>query len=556
MMKNEVFTPINILWVEDNPLWHRAKCSDVTDEKGERIFDSSLDEESLPVISLTGELAGKGHEKNFNLKVLQHPEEIKEYFSLCLKVEDQYGSKALGNVEGVVPEMVVFDYKFYDNIKTNQSSTEKFPMSYSLPTQPIRKFVNPNFAILNKFAHAFPDFQLYLESPKSSSYDEYEFIERIYSPDELDSKEKERKKEKILDDEFGLYAGIEIVKLFRHHACIGIPATANKAERKLLHPFSRFYEWLNQNDLSTALYREERGNKTWNSILKDGVKQLRKRIIALVQTGHITPSYEQLIKLSESNNTNGIFSFTSAYGERHLPLEGLFIDKIQTVREWASELIKVFSSKSDDVKEAIKVSDMLWETFCSEKFVKRIQLSDLTYRVRSSKLTNYEKNKLKILRTEFIPKGKKLIENEISIRTLIPNPKGKQAYLRPAKNAIFRLAVLHLVTRATIAMNKCGEYASDREIYRDLDAYEYFNILFPIVNLKSDLILPMHGNPDKKKSLTDTNLRRLRERLEINEGKNPDAEWHEFGRWLSDGEKILLRAIYFKDHNYYPSWLK
>ena len=105
-------------------------------------------------------------------------------------------------------------------------------------------------------------------------------------------------------------------------------------------------------------------------------------------------------------------------------------------------------------------------------------------------------------------------------------------------------------------MNMCGEHSPDKEIYQNLNAYEYFNLLFPIVNLKKDLILPMHADPLKKKSLTDSDLQRLRERLEINEGKDPDAEWHEFGRWINDGEKKLLRAIFFNDYDYFPSWLK
>lgn len=329
-MKVKKFTPINVLWIEDNPLWKRIPCSNLKSENGEQIFESSLDDHFIPAIEFTDEL--EGYEKFFNLNVLQHPEEIKEYLTLCLKVEDTLGAHSLGAVEGIVPELVVFDYKLSENIKINRSGADVFSMSYSKPTEPIRKYINPNFAIIKNFKVELNDFKLHLEDPKNNGYDQNEFIRRINSPDKLTESEIEEIKSKIKDDEFGLYGGIEIVKHFRQHICVGIPATANKADKKLLHPLSRHYEWLNENDLSTALDREERDNKTWNAILKDSVKQLRKRIISLVQSNKIVPQLTELLQLGSGIiSAEKVFSFSSAYGMRHLPLEGLFMDTLTNI---------------------------------------------------------------------------------------------------------------------------------------------------------------------------------------------------------------------------------
>lgn len=543
-MKNEIFTPINILWIEDNPLWHRGRCSEVKNKKGESVFDSSLDEEFLPVISLTGEFVGL--ENFFNLKVLQHPEEIKEYFSLCLKIEDKYGFGTLGNIEGVVPEVVVFDYKLFENIKINKAGEENFPISYSRPNQPIREFINPNFAILDKFPDDLSEFDLHLENPKNSGYDEDEFIKRTYSPDNLNVEEIEEIKRRIKNDEFGLYAGIQIVKLFRHHACVGIPATVNREIRKSLHPFSRFYEWLNQNDLSTALYREDRGDKTWNSILTDGMKQLRERIIVLVQSGKITPFYEQLNQLSDGNvPTERVFSLFSAYGERHLPLDGLFIDKTETIEDWALKLIGVLPRNRDVINEAIKVGKKLWDVYVKQ-FGKRFDLSD--YSFREKELKPNEEKRFKELKKELCNK-KGIIENECSIMTELPDAE----YLDPT----VRLTPLYLVTKGAIEMNKCKKNAPEREIYSDLNEYEYFNILFPktMYGTPPNLLLPMHTEGKTQKSYLINNKGKTFFGKLLDKGSTGKG-WIDFKEWSYKGERQLIRMIFVEDREYFPEWLK
>ena len=82
---------INILWIEDNPRMATPSTINIEGEEFE-----------IPDIVIDGET-----EKNFTLKILQHPEEIREYLMMCNKVIANYGHTKLGLHPEIIPDIVV-----------------------------------------------------------------------------------------------------------------------------------------------------------------------------------------------------------------------------------------------------------------------------------------------------------------------------------------------------------------------------------------------------------------------------------------------------------------
>lgn len=550
-MENKSFTPINILWIEDNPLTNTLSADIINKRTGKELFDSTLSD--IPAIVFKGE--NSEYFRFFNLKILQHPEEIKEYIILCNLVEDKYGPVALGQLDGVIPEVVAFDYQLADNIHINMEGDEKFYIPYDKKWESVRKYFNPNYNILAKYGLLTP----YLEST-DYKYKVDDFIKRINYIPAGENYNVNQDKSALIDnatgkgkDDLGLYSGIEILRLFRNHACVGIPATRNKAKRESLHAFSKYYEWLNENDLSTALDRKERENKSWDSIIEDGVKQLKIRIKTLVKSSKITPSFTQLKKLADGDITERTFSFNSIYGERILPLDGLFIDVPVITRDkeiaiWAGELLQNLPLSNEVIKESIVISNQLWNAYLN-CFEDRMILSDYTYRL--SFLNKEEKDYLVEVKKRLdIDTLSGLIadKKEFSIRTLTDEQKDKN---------IFRLSVLITVTTAAIELEKQRKESGNSEKYPPLSRWEYFNILFPKINLGNKLLLPMHYRTlGEKDDVTEKDRAWLFRNLNTKENRVTVGNLFQFEDWISKGEKEVLKSIFFNERKYYPDWVK
>ena len=297
---------ITILWVEDNPTSDGINFSELKARESFFFHNTDIEDNlKVPGIKLedtvNGEILGNSYpnglseyHKYFNLKILQHPEEIKEYTSICSAVEDLISPHNLGLVDGAVPEIIAFDYKLIEGVQINSETAIKYKSDY----KPLREFYNPNFAIIEKYGKSIAKQNPYFEN--ILKYTKKTFILSINDKtDDIDfEKWGEKDEREFSDDEIGLYAGVLLTKQFRNHVCIGIPVTANKSEKYLLNGHAKFYEWLNEYDLGTAFTRRSKGIKNWKVIICESVKQLRDRIKTQVASGKIQPDLTKLIKLS------------------------------------------------------------------------------------------------------------------------------------------------------------------------------------------------------------------------------------------------------------------
>src|SRR5260221_11571694 len=160
---------INILWIEDNPLQESLFINDIVQRNPElkKVFSKDLYRDAIPAIHFEKEL--KEYYKYFNLQVLQHPVEIKDFVSMCLQLEDEFGATAFMEMEVVLPEIIAFDYHFGATITVNQGMGA---ISYNPRIEAIRKYINPNFKFINseKFKGLFKDKEFLLEKTESENY--------------------------------------------------------------------------------------------------------------------------------------------------------------------------------------------------------------------------------------------------------------------------------------------------------------------------------------------------------------------------------------------------
>ncbi len=566
-------TPIAILLIEDNPAQEGIKAKDL---KSRGIDIGDLDDNiDVPGINFKKE-GNKGLHSLFALKVLQHPEEIREYVTNCLEREDNEGSVALGDIAGIVPEIIEFDYKLYNNIEINSESDEqgevKKHIKYWSSYKVLRNHYNPNFHFTS---------EKHLEKKENENYTVKDFIERINKEKNTTGDEAWYKLDEtqLKEDDLGLYAGVEITRLFRNHVSIGIPATSNKDNIKNLHAFSKFYEWINDYDLGTMFSREERGSKDWDSVISAAVKQLRIRIETQLRSNKIILNLTQLLAYTEklpSEPDIRIFTFQSAYGLRHLPLDGLFLDveadeRNEVIKTWLKKLLADF--KVDAYATANDASVKLIEAYQAIPVIKnRIRLSELAVRLCNNELLDFKENEeLGKLKTEFGISDIQIencVNNGDAENSNLTNKVIEYRQVKTNNNETNRLIVLftdlqvHRVWQNFCKMNENavldGQISSllkSRPRMDDLRA-----ALFPIP--KNSLVLPYHWH-----MLADKAKFKCKDPFEVwdthfGKGKmNSDALFpkSEYPKGLGVGEKQLCKSFALDiglESKYRPNWLK
>jgi len=556
---------ITILWIEDNPLQNSLYGKQINKQSESNRFEAEFAGTRIPAIFFTRE--DQKLSRHFRLKVLQHPEEIKEYVSACLELEDKKGPKQLGVTNGALPEIIVFDYKLFE-FEGDENDTLKPPeiVPYTSRMKPVRQRLNPVFEIYAMHQDIFPNRTPFFEDPKIDSYGLIDFVKAINrksgtptnekttvpATSELTSDILAKDILELRNDQLGLLSGVVISRLFREHACVAVPATFNHPDVSRMHISSKFFEWVNGFDLGEMFSSGVRGEKEWDQIIPHGVKKLRIKIQEQLKSGKLIPSYAELIDLSSNDATGSqrVFSFRNSYGERQLPLEALFIDKrggqrdIET-KEWAKALIGELKQNDTDIEKALKASEDLWNVYVSENFRDRMELSNLGYWDNIG--VDVEKERFEELKNKFFGKDQK-IKDERSIQT---------AFSKLGNTTIsftLRLAMLHLATTAAIRMNQCREHALDKGIYRELDELELFNLFFPLVNLKNNsLMLPTQvKGKTEKRDLMEQGEGWLYRKLGVGR-----SNCFDFKNWpLLPGEKLLLRSIFFKQDKFFPAWLR
>jgi hypothetical protein len=510
-MKNK----LTVFWIEDNPIQFNVE------RKIGKQYPKFL------------------HEEFITYCLFQHPKQVEEYLSMVSAIKNTTHALA-EKCQNALPDIVAFDYKMADAFKNNQNALSYYDKDHNVYLQS----KSASHKLLEKFSEQFKNQILFLdrEDVKALEYGGDKFKEEIKTA------------EIQLDDEFGLYCGITIVREFKEYITVGVPATINKADKSgTMNYNSLFYEWINSYDLKGAIDRSANVNemKDWSKILDFSADLLRKRIVAQIQTGKATPDYSQLNFLAEGNvPEERIFSFETIYGKRDLPLDGLFLDvtdqteRISKIKEWANGILNKLPLTNAVIEKSNETATTLWNTYLNE-FEDRIVLSD--YSSRNGSLNKNEEAYLEEVKSSLgVNSERGLIANECSIKTLLQSEKDKN---------IKRLTFLVTVTNATIELEKQRLESNFNEKYTALTTYEYVNILFPKVNFKNSLLLPM--NVSDKDKHTESERKWLSDNLTIDKrNKITVGDIFQIEKWMLKGEKEILKSLFYKDSRYFPQWLK
>lgn len=277
----------------------------------------------------------------------------------------------------------------------------------------------------------------------------------------------------------------------------------------------------------------------------------------------------------DNKQENRFFTFQSAYGVRHLPLDGLFIDeptdsRNSKIKEWVNKLLKNFKAEAYAI--AKDASTKLIEAYQAIPVIKnRIRLSELAVKLCNNETLDFkDKEEIGKLKAEFGI-------NDVQITNCLSNGDAENSNLiykvieyREVKtndNETNRLIVLftdlqiHRVWQNFCKMNEnivldgqISTLLKSRPTLDDLRA-----ALFPIP--KNPLVLPYHYHllADKAKfkskdafDIWDKHIGR-----DMKDGKGIFYKT-DYPKGLSVGEKQIGKSFALDiglESKYYPNWL-
>ena len=483
---------------------------------------------------------------------MRNADDIQLFRKLCQNIEEKYSSSRLGKEDGFVPEIVLFDYALtgHEDISILNDPDDMSILERSVPIYHLKRILSNSNAI----------------------------TEEEIQPQQFDLNVFEIEKG-LNSDNIGCIGGVLTVAYFRNHPCIGIAVT-RKSDAHLKGQEAMFVEGMvrEQYQFDFSL-RGNIENINWNTLLKKAAQNLRKRIELLIQSNKITPSLTQLFKLADGNILNaddeGIFTFDSIYGTRHLPLEGLFIDipvetRNQAIQDWVGGkrdernnnsgllgiLVKSAEINIPEVKEAVHKYEMVWAGFKSH-FLHRIILSD--YSGRENGLEEEQKNLLKKLRTEYfdVNRNDEITKNLCSLKLLFEDARGRKNQINAEE---LRLTIIFLGTRLWIEHQKgLGQNSNVLSGYSNLPLTkdDFYNVLNPVANAttaegNNPLRLFMHSSINESTYMETFDIWLSRCKANI-----PRSDWHIFKFWIRKGEKSIVKSFFLDDLNItgIPDWL-
>ncbi|MDZ7860643.1 MAG: hypothetical protein U5O15_08285 [Candidatus Krumholzibacteriota bacterium] len=154
-----------------------------------------------------------------------------------------------------------------------------------------------------------------------------------------------------------------------------------------------FFEWMMEKQTNTQLKGTGAKSLDWTEIISEGAIKLRERIKQLASIGIITLDLEDILQLIH-NTSHPTVSYSSRYGKRSLPVQGLFIDerdekvRKEKAKKWAEEIIEEaltymekgsepeeYVSTLDQIEEGLGVARDLWDKWEGEEVPQHMECS-------------------------------------------------------------------------------------------------------------------------------------------------------------------------------------
>lgn len=544
------------------------------DDKPESLYRSPGNEE-IPVLDKGEGLFYEELKKHFNLKWLQSPEDIKDYRDFSNIIDNFLGHITLKQ-ESFIPEIIVFDYNLGKGMNDTIELENEAEFKSTIPTFELGEKLNAKISrkkpayIINRFNR---DIQNNNAIEKKLTID-------LAVNDIINNRNIQRPVLKEINDNLGCLAGGLIALQYKDHPCIGIPTTS-KSEDDIKGTEATIFEWWLDYDFNGLFNLKHRTNPQWEELIPKAVANLRDRIKQLLRGGKISVSYKLLNDLTKGKlPEDRIFSFSSIYGVKDLPLDGLFIDKIndqkeRRIEEWGEELITAYQEKVgfkyEEYETAKNASLKLIKAYQRTTDIdKRLRISELVAKKTRNELNDKEMADLYELSEYFGV-------NEQKIQAFIDGREAKYSNLesdkirdfrkeKTGRSFVDRLIVLftdlqlHKVYQNFCDLNsksviETGIISQLREwpSYEDL-RFALFPIPFnPLVLPYHQIYLDEQYQMNEPFAIWDTHLGK-KEKMEI-----PLLPKSAYPAQLSPGEKDVCKSFALElglNQDYYPTWLK
>jgi hypothetical protein len=447
------------------------------------------DEDIITPDSVTTEVQEIAFDDFFELKWLKNADEIMKFRKTCQAIEDNHNPDRLGETDGYVPEIVLFDYA----LTGHESKTYADPIEDKAIIQHITPY-HLLLAILSE--------------------DERQMIEANSENLQIASRELEAG---INSDNLGCIGGVMTVNYFRKHPCVGI-ATSRKSDEHLNGQEAKFIEALvREPDQFEFGLRGNLRNLEWPTLLPHAALMLQRRIKQLLKSGQLQISLEQLLDLSDGNFPDRNLITLSTYGRREWPLDGLFIninqeERDQKISGFADECLAIILNSADSIltkdilSEALAFCEDLLNQYDNEKlFLERIRYSQLMLKHENGNLTDSDWEELIGIRIKYnMPDDAESYANCYDLRSY----DGANDKLVKRYAALF--VMVHVYYRYWYFKDKKSyrEEFSDQPFLRTApEKMDYLMAIYP--RPATPVVLPLHRNT----SGLDNDLKRNTERL-------------------------------------------
>lgn len=205
-------------------------------------------------------------------------------------------------------------------------------------------------------------------------------------------------------DRTGCYVGGALARTFSLHPCGAVPTTAKV---DTAGTDAEFYQWLNSQYFYGLFRDKARPSPEWKDLLNAGAWAVRERIIELARTDVIRIAPANVLELQRNAVAmkDDMIRFSSRYGQRELPVAGLFVDYLLPGREgdfskeasdWASLLLEVLfrGHGHEQFQEAKDLAACFWQASLSEACIERYELSQLAGQERRNEHEEMQLSKL------------------------------------------------------------------------------------------------------------------------------------------------------------------